>query len=239
MVHLCSQCGFRGKDSYHLKRHRMIHTGEKPFSCADCPYSTNNKYHLDRHVKVHDQSKTIECDDSECNYRFGTVAAFERHRIQHNRGAASASSKTSGRRKGAGAASYVCQHCDFRAMRKATLDQHFRDAHSDAAGSQNPPPMLGYGQELAGECVICQDDEATFTCLPCGHQCVCGSPKCTDGIMRNRRCPTCHVSVKALGRSVEVTNKLHTKLPPSPTCRKKCLVALDVSAATAECLSAA
>eukprot|EP00035_Acanthoeca_spectabilis_P020091 m.431094 g.431094 ORF g.431094 m.431094 type:complete len:262 (+) comp17257_c0_seq1:89-874(+) len=229
MVHLCSQCGFRGKDNYHLKRHRMIHTGEKPFTCDYCPYDTNNKYHLTRHLKVHDQSKTIVCDAPDCNYRFATVAALERHRIQHNRAISTAKGSVAGF-----SGSHICKHCDFRAVRKAMLTQHIQEAHDESA---SPAPLQG--QEVAGECVICQDDEATFMCMPCGHQCVCGSPQCTSGIMRNRICPMCHQVVKALGRASEVRLKFpptsahtDTKEARSPDSRAS-PVAQDIAAVTA------
>eukprot|EP00038_Savillea_parva_P014504 m.216247 g.216247 ORF g.216247 m.216247 type:complete len:200 (-) comp28235_c0_seq1:148-747(-) len=199
MVHLCPQCGFCGKDNYHLKRHRMIHTGEKPFKCTDCDYATNNSYHLSRHRSVHDPAKPIVCDDDACNYRFATVAALERHRIAHRQRTKGPKKKTRGSRKGPGR--YTCDHCDFRATRKAALTQHIKDAHG-AAGAKTPEPMPA-GQELAGECVVCQEEEATFMCVPCAHQCVCGLPECTGGIMRSRKCPMCQNSITELRQAVK------------------------------------
>ncbi|CAL4062498.1 unnamed protein product [Meganyctiphanes norvegica] len=49
----CQVCGkgFQGRYAkYNLKRHLMIHRGEKPFTCMMCPYRTNQKGNLKNHV---------------------------------------------------------------------------------------------------------------------------------------------------------------------------------------------
>ena len=47
----CPYCALVMRASRDLKRHILIHTGEKPFSCQHCEYSANRKTHLDLHMK--------------------------------------------------------------------------------------------------------------------------------------------------------------------------------------------
>lgn len=49
----CPTCGkvFGGKNQRQLlRRHSLIHTGEKPHACAHCPYRTNQKCNLNMHM---------------------------------------------------------------------------------------------------------------------------------------------------------------------------------------------
>ena len=51
-------CPFCNRTMIHLesmKRHIMIHTGEKPFSCEFeyCAYASNQKSHLKKHMDKH------------------------------------------------------------------------------------------------------------------------------------------------------------------------------------------
>ncbi|KAK8386800.1 hypothetical protein O3P69_017911 [Scylla paramamosain] len=50
----CPACGkvFAGtKRRYHLERHLITHTGERPFPCPHCPYRANVRENLARHVR--------------------------------------------------------------------------------------------------------------------------------------------------------------------------------------------
>ena len=39
-----------------LRRHQLIHSGQKAFFCSTCTYSTSHKGNLDRHVRIHRHS---------------------------------------------------------------------------------------------------------------------------------------------------------------------------------------
>lgn len=62
-VYSCHICGktFHGvRQRRNLKRHLMIHNGEKPFHCPFCPYKTNQKGNLKTHLlKGHRQQMNL------------------------------------------------------------------------------------------------------------------------------------------------------------------------------------
>ena len=47
----CPYCPKEMKHSTNMRRHIMIHTGEKPLSCQLCDYSANQRSHLSYHMK--------------------------------------------------------------------------------------------------------------------------------------------------------------------------------------------
>ena len=52
-VHNCSYCSYSTYRSYSLRRHMLIHTGEKPFTCNICERGFAQKSHLTYHLKTH------------------------------------------------------------------------------------------------------------------------------------------------------------------------------------------
>ncbi|XP_040498456.1 zinc finger protein 740 isoform X1 [Ursus maritimus] len=59
---ICEHCFGAFRSSYHLKRHILIHTGEKPFECDICDMRFIQKYHLERHKRVHSGEKPYQCE---------------------------------------------------------------------------------------------------------------------------------------------------------------------------------
>ena len=51
--YICDICGKEFSRHFHLKRHRIIHTGEKPYGCPHCSYRASRKDSLDYHVLLH------------------------------------------------------------------------------------------------------------------------------------------------------------------------------------------
>lgn len=50
--HHCPDCNRKFKTKYHLIRHSVIHSGEKPFACPHCPYTCNVKGNINKHMKT-------------------------------------------------------------------------------------------------------------------------------------------------------------------------------------------
>ena len=42
----CKHCSYQTDKLHHFKVHKMIHTGEKPYSCEQCAYKADYKSHL-------------------------------------------------------------------------------------------------------------------------------------------------------------------------------------------------
>lgn len=75
---ICELCYGAFRSSYHLKRHILIHTGEKPFECDVCDMRFIQKYHLERHKRVHSGEKPYQCE--RCMQSFSRTDRLLRHK---------------------------------------------------------------------------------------------------------------------------------------------------------------
>ena len=58
----CDECGFRSVEKAHLKRHKMIHMGLKPFQCGHCYKSFRTKGNMITHTRIHTGEKPFVCE---------------------------------------------------------------------------------------------------------------------------------------------------------------------------------
>ena len=75
----CEICEKSFKTSQQLKRHKWMHTGEKPFQCKICQKSFNQTGVLSRHVATH---RAHSCDKCEKSFQHGIE--LENHKQQHS-----------------------------------------------------------------------------------------------------------------------------------------------------------
>ncbi|NXI22963.1 ZN740 protein, partial [Sterrhoptilus dennistouni] len=75
---ICDHCFGAFRSSYHLKRHILIHTGNKPFECDMCDMRFIQKYHLERHKRVHSGEKPYQCE--RCMQSFSRTDRLLRHK---------------------------------------------------------------------------------------------------------------------------------------------------------------
>ncbi|XP_035243776.1 zinc finger protein 148 isoform X3 [Anguilla rostrata] len=135
---ICEHCYGAFRSGYHLKRHILIHTGEKPFACDLCDMRFLQRYHLKRHERIHSGEKLWEkpfaCDL--CDMRFIQRYHLERHKRVHS-----------------GEKPYQCERCQQNFSRTDRLLRHRRLCQGRAvakvenqsccdvrAYSQEPPP---------------------------------------------------------------------------------------------------
>ncbi|XP_057673887.1 zinc finger protein 281-like isoform X2 [Corythoichthys intestinalis] len=139
--HICEHCSAAFRSSYHLRRHVLIHTGERPFRCSQCNMSFIQKYLLQRHEKIHSGEKPFSCD--QCNMRFIQKYHMERHKRTHS-----------------GEKPYRCENCQQFFSRTDRLLKHKRTC-GDALRKVLDPSLLDMACTDMGSYGITQGNVAS------------------------------------------------------------------------------
>lgn len=77
------------------------------------------------------------------------------------------------------------------------------DVHEvDATPGATSPAIADEGDDTLDadescQCVVCWEAPRSHACVPCGHRCLCSSPKCTAHLTR---CPMCRMEVERVMR---------------------------------------
>ncbi|CAL9704080.1 unnamed protein product [Knipowitschia caucasica] len=81
-VYQCPYCGKVATSAYRLKRHMIVHTGERPFSCSTCGKTFARKYSRDEHATIHTGVKPYTC--TICNRSFRQARNRNYHKLKHS-----------------------------------------------------------------------------------------------------------------------------------------------------------
>ena len=80
---VCTQCSYSCTTAGSLKRHMLKHSGEKPFSCKQCNFSCTRTGALKTHMLTHSGEKPFGC--TQCNYSSTQTGNLKTHLLSHSR----------------------------------------------------------------------------------------------------------------------------------------------------------
>lgn len=103
--HLCEYCNVGFGQKCDLRRHVMIHTGERPYPCQICDKRFQRKTDLVKHTRTHTGEKPYACEF--CDKRVSDKSQLNVHRRLHT-----------------GDRPYCCSKCGKRCITSTELSRH-------------------------------------------------------------------------------------------------------------------
>lgn len=77
--HQCPTCLKSFKDNSKLRRHQLVHTGERPFQCPYCEKWFSIDFNLKTHIRIHTGEKPYKCTVFGCEKSFNQSGNLKSH----------------------------------------------------------------------------------------------------------------------------------------------------------------
>jgi len=110
--YVCLLCAKAFHLRHDLKRHHMIHTGNKPFNCELCDKTFTRKFTLNEHMRIHTGDRPFSCPM--CNKSFTLKSNLTDHMRIHT-----------------GEKPYKCELCERCFAQKAHLNKHIKTHYGE------------------------------------------------------------------------------------------------------------
>lgn len=103
--HICDVCGKSLSSAHALEKHKIMHTGEKPFICEICGKIIATPYALTLHKRIHTKEKPFQC--VECDKKFTQKCSLTIHMRYHT-----------------GERPFTCDLCQKQFISRSTYNVH-------------------------------------------------------------------------------------------------------------------
>ncbi|XP_074440567.1 zinc finger protein 408 isoform X2 [Larus michahellis] len=115
----CGECGKAFLQLCHLKKHRFVHAGHKPFLCTECGKSYSSEESFKAHVFAHRGMRPFQC--TQCNKAYRTKRDLQEHQVLHT-----------------GQRPFSCEQCGKAFARRPSLRIHRKIHLATGTGPAGP-----------------------------------------------------------------------------------------------------